>query len=358
MTVTGSNADHRIPLRPRLAGAFAEALRKAVATGDAGGIATLAKSHGMSLEALRALVQDLREARGEAVVLAGAHLPGERARRGRAAQRRARRPGTTLRWNRRRRRCAATDVEEVVAAIRGGPDVVIFLGVNPVYDLPGRLRRLPGRSRPGRGPRSHRGRDARRGRTSRLPSAHNLESWNDASPMPGVTSLCQPMIAPLFDGRQEAESLLAWTKALAPDASALGRTAGLPRLPPPAMAGRASAATSVLAWEDALRRGFVGTPSASFPSLHEGRGGAPRHGRARGGSRDVRSGGAAPPRAGRRPLRRQRLAAGAARPGQQARLGQRGLRSRPATAAEPRRAGGRLARRSAAATNALRAARR
>ena len=50
--------------------------------------------------------------------------------------------------------------------------------------------------------------------TLALPSNHNLESWNDAECRPGVESLCQPVIAPLFDTRQEAESLLKWAQAL------------------------------------------------------------------------------------------------------------------------------------------------
>ena len=42
------------------------------------------------------------------------------------------------------------------------------------------------------------------------PSNHFLESWGDAEPKSGYYSLCQPTIAPLFDTRQAAESLLTW----------------------------------------------------------------------------------------------------------------------------------------------------
>jgi anaerobic selenocysteine-containing dehydrogenase len=50
-----------------------------------------------------------------------------------------------------------------------------------------------------------------------LPSSHNLESWNDAMAHAGVESLCQPVIRPLYESRQEAESLLKWTQALVPE---------------------------------------------------------------------------------------------------------------------------------------------
>jgi molybdopterin-containing oxidoreductase family iron-sulfur binding subunit len=55
----------------------------------------------------------------------------------------------------------------------------------------------------------------------KLPSSHPLESWNDAAPRPGVASLAQPVIAPLYKTRPEAESLLRWAQALAPEGDEL-----------------------------------------------------------------------------------------------------------------------------------------
>jgi len=43
------------------------------------------------------------------------------------------------------------------------------------------------------------------------PDNHPLESWNDAEPKAGKFSLTQPTIAPLFNTRQFAESLLIWS---------------------------------------------------------------------------------------------------------------------------------------------------
>jgi MoCo/4Fe-4S cofactor protein with predicted Tat translocation signal len=43
------------------------------------------------------------------------------------------------------------------------------------------------------------------------PDNHNLESWNDAEPKKGMYSLCQPTIAPLFNTRQAQNSLLKWS---------------------------------------------------------------------------------------------------------------------------------------------------
>tara|TARA_B100000809_G_scaffold20912_1_gene18486 strand:- start:13239 stop:16415 length:3177 start_codon:yes stop_codon:yes gene_type:complete len=43
------------------------------------------------------------------------------------------------------------------------------------------------------------------------PDSHFLESWNDANPVLGHYSLGQPTISPLFDTRQVQESLMKWT---------------------------------------------------------------------------------------------------------------------------------------------------
>ncbi len=43
------------------------------------------------------------------------------------------------------------------------------------------------------------------------PSNHALESWSDANPITGHYSLGQPTISPLFDTRQTEESLLKWS---------------------------------------------------------------------------------------------------------------------------------------------------
>ena len=43
------------------------------------------------------------------------------------------------------------------------------------------------------------------------PDNHNLESWGDANPSNGIYTLMQPTINPLFNGRQFQDSLLSWS---------------------------------------------------------------------------------------------------------------------------------------------------
>ena len=45
------------------------------------------------------------------------------------------------------------------------------------------------------------------------PDSHFLESWNDAEPVKGLYAICQPTIQKLYSTRQAQESLLAWASA-------------------------------------------------------------------------------------------------------------------------------------------------
>ncbi|QGY45340.1 4Fe-4S dicluster domain-containing protein [Maribellus comscasis] len=49
------------------------------------------------------------------------------------------------------------------------------------------------------------------------PEPHYLEAWNDAEPKSGVYSLAQPTIPKLFDSRQPQESLARWSGTESPD---------------------------------------------------------------------------------------------------------------------------------------------
>ena len=67
MTITGSNADHRIRLRPSAMGALAQALRQAV-DGNGAALRELAATHRLDARLLAALAKDLGAHRGRAAV--------------------------------------------------------------------------------------------------------------------------------------------------------------------------------------------------------------------------------------------------------------------------------------------------
>jgi Fe-S-cluster-containing dehydrogenase component len=92
----------------------------------------------------------------------------------------------------------------------GATDTVLMLGVNPAYDAPGdiafadALRRVPLSIHVG----THVDETAAAS-TWHLNRAHPLESWGDAISLDGTASLVQPLIAPLWGGRTDAEILRA-----------------------------------------------------------------------------------------------------------------------------------------------------
>ncbi len=218
MTVTGSNADHRLPLRPSAMRGFALALVSAV-KGEFGSLDRFAAEHHLDKRLLRAMAGDLASHKGKSVVLAGPHLPTAVHAAVALLNGEIGAMGKTLRWEPRPAALPVSRVAAIEQAIRdeGGADVVCWLGVNPAYDWPGGglaelLKSV--KFTIGYGQYHNETLDAC---TFALPDTHFLESWNDAIGPSGLSTLCQPVIAPLFKSRQQAESLLVWSKALAPE---------------------------------------------------------------------------------------------------------------------------------------------
>jgi molybdopterin-containing oxidoreductase family iron-sulfur binding subunit len=220
VTVTGSSADHRIRLRPSALGPFVRAMLSAI-KGDAGELGAWGRQHGVDGRLLNALVDDLRTHRGAALVVAGPHLP-QAVHAGVALLNDAlEAPGRTLVWSPVPPRLPVDDPAEVEAVFDNGVDVAILLDANPLFDWPGRdFGPLLAKAGLSVGHGLHRD-ETLAACTLALPSSHYLESWNDAEPRAGITSICQPVIAPLFRTRQPAESLLAWTQALSDEGDAI-----------------------------------------------------------------------------------------------------------------------------------------
>jgi MoCo/4Fe-4S cofactor protein with predicted Tat translocation signal len=89
---------------------------------------------------------------------------------------------------------------------------VLFYGANPVYDHP-RAEEIKEGLKQTKLSVSFADRADETASSVEFitPDHHYLESWNDASPKPGFYSLAQPTISPLFKTRQAQESLLKWS---------------------------------------------------------------------------------------------------------------------------------------------------
>ena len=98
MTVTGSNADHRLRLRPSLMRDVAVALLGAI-RGDTGALRTCARDHHLDEKRLIALAEDLAQHRGMSLVVGGPHLPEGVHAAVALLNGELQAPGKTLAWN-------------------------------------------------------------------------------------------------------------------------------------------------------------------------------------------------------------------------------------------------------------------
>ncbi len=206
MSLTGSNADVRIPVKPSEMGAVALALYNAVA-GNGGSsssytnpqltkaAAELTANRGASLvvsssndPAVQALVASINQALGNVGTTVGLAAPSN-VRQGDDA----------------RMAALVNDMNN------GSVGAVIFYNANPVYNHPLAEKVKSGIAKV---PLTISLND-RFDETGSLcqyaaPDSHWLESWNDFEPKRGFLSLSQPVITPLFATRQAQESLLRW----------------------------------------------------------------------------------------------------------------------------------------------------
>jgi len=213
LSLTGSNADMRVGVKPSQQGAVIANLFNAIAK-KAGATAVNAGSIGDLSKNVDKLADELWENKGKSVVVCGINntaiqnlVNGINSLLGNY--------GTTIDLDNHCNLRKGNDAE--VAALidemsKGEVAALFIYGCNPVYTLPNGAKfgealkkvSLSVTFAP------------RMGETASLcqyicPDHHPLESWNDAEPKAGAYSLTQPTIAPLFSTRQFAESLLVWS---------------------------------------------------------------------------------------------------------------------------------------------------
>jgi MoCo/4Fe-4S cofactor protein with predicted Tat translocation signal len=208
-TVTGSMADHRLPLGSIKIEEFAQAL--AVRLGAAGGPARQPPA-GVDPAWLDAVAGDLQANRGASVVIAGEHQTPLVHALTHRLNRVLGNTGTTVHYT------VSAESEPVIqldsirelaeALERGGVDVLLILGGNPAFTAPVDLNlgALVSRSRFS----AHLSTELNE--TSALcrwniPQTHFLESWGDTRAFDGTISIIQPLILPLYGGKSPGEFL-------------------------------------------------------------------------------------------------------------------------------------------------------
>ncbi len=220
LTLTGTNADVRVPVAPSRLGAMAFALAQELsanglplpAGSDLSGI-SVGKPAEIPAVTWSNLIKDLQHAGRNAVVLCGAQMPAEAHQAAdllnamlgsEAVAIRAAEPLAT--------------VKELDAAVQGMAAgryaAVIFWDVNPAYTFPRAaawqqaVAKVPFRAWLGQVED-----ETAFGCHLVLPESHWLESWGDFD-TPGATVLQQPTVGTLYDTRQGEDVLIGLLKAL------------------------------------------------------------------------------------------------------------------------------------------------
>ena len=206
MSLTGSNADVRVPVKPSEQGAIALALYNAVVSG--GSISTSAP-YGKQLAIAAA---ELKASGSAGLVVSGSNDPAVQSLVT-AINQALGNAGTAI-------GTASSNVRQGddarMAALvndmnNGSVGAVIFYNANPVFNHPMGDKVKSGIAKVALTISLN----DRLDETGSLcqyaaPDSHWLESWNDFEPKAGFLSLSQPVITPLFTTRQAQESLLHW----------------------------------------------------------------------------------------------------------------------------------------------------
>jgi Fe-S-cluster-containing dehydrogenase component/anaerobic selenocysteine-containing dehydrogenase len=242
MSLTGSKADLRVPMRPAgmatLAFALARTLHDAHGVSLPEGLtpealapfdlAAVASAHGLEPSLLGHLAKDLAVAGSGALVVAGDALPPEAHTAAALLNVMLGAEGYTVEAAFAPDApplASASDMSNLVKEMASGAfTVCVTWEVNPAYALPdaeawkSASKQIPHKIHLG----------LARDETSDgcqvvLPVHHWLESWNDFEPSTDLLSLQQPVVGALYDTRQGDEILLGWIGALGGGAPAAYR---------------------------------------------------------------------------------------------------------------------------------------
>ncbi len=209
-TVTGSNADHRFPVKASDVHTVASHLLALVA-GNGSGVDKFGHG-GEGLDFISVIADDLKEHKGESVVVAGPHQPAEVHALVHKINEVLGNTGETVSYaaepggDRPSHSEAIKSLADDMAAKRVG--TLLILGGNPVLNAPADLGF--GQLLANVETKIHL--SLYDDETSELCDwhlnrGHFLETWGDGRSWEGFYSIQQPLIAPLFDGRSPIEIL-------------------------------------------------------------------------------------------------------------------------------------------------------
>ena len=214
MSLTGTNADTRIPLKlseegPALIALYNAITGASVAGGNLPNNVTADK-------ALKLVGKELLQSKGKALVVSGSNDVSTQILVN-AINSAISSYGTTIDLDNPCKRYSGNDAEftEFINEMnRGEVGAVFFLDSNPAYDAANAKGFAEGLTKVDLKISFSDRKDETSSLCDVIAINHNyLESWGDASAYEGYYSIVQPTINPVFNSRQAEESLLSWSNA-------------------------------------------------------------------------------------------------------------------------------------------------
>ncbi|MBL3655441.1 TAT-variant-translocated molybdopterin oxidoreductase [Fulvivirga sediminis] len=208
LSLTGSNADYRYPVKPSESGKLVVELYNALGNKKS------------SNEGINKAAADLKKARGKSLVVSGSNDPAVQVMVN-AINNLLGSYGKTVDISTpsNYRKGDDSAMKRFVADAKSGRvGAVIFYNCNPLYNYAGAAELKEALSKVSvKLSTADRPDETAIASDYVAPDHHFLESWNDAEPKKGSYTLTQPTITPIFKTRQAQESLMTWAGVAEPD---------------------------------------------------------------------------------------------------------------------------------------------
>ncbi len=199
MSLTGANADKRVPVKP----SDQKKVLNALAGGSTAGLPEHVKS------AVNTAKNELRAAGSKGVVVTGIQdVPSQT----KALEINANSEVIDVTAPRMTRSGDARKVSQLIKDMNAGRiGMLVMAGVNPSYTLPNAAEFDAGLAKVAVSVACSMRADETASKATHIaPTPHYLEAWGDVQIKQGEVSITQPTIRPLFDTRQFQDSLLTW----------------------------------------------------------------------------------------------------------------------------------------------------
>jgi MoCo/4Fe-4S cofactor protein with predicted Tat translocation signal len=216
LSMTGSNADNRVLIKPSEMGAAIVTLYNELAALNGQGRVNGPKVNDRAAAALKKVAKELNNAKGHSLVVCGSNNKGEQILVN-AINNMLSNYGQTISFQHASMQRKGSDqaIQQLIKDMNAGSvDAVFMMGANPAFDLPNAQAFQDAMAKVGLSVSFAGSPDETTAKCQYVaPTHHYLESWGDVEVKRGHYSLIQPTIHPLFNTRQAEESLLTWANS-------------------------------------------------------------------------------------------------------------------------------------------------